>query len=163
MPRTPSIRYFESRKAYYTQYQGTQRCLACGPKDEPDGPTYKAAVKKFAEIMHVAGADRAEDDNLVITVLDRYAVHLRNQKRMRSFRMVRDYLQSGIEEFGSLKVKDLKNLHVQAWLDKMGQERGEHRGRVKKWGETIETAGRRKTDYRPQLGGGTGDDNTEPC
>jgi hypothetical protein len=39
--------------------------LAKGPKDEPDGPTYQAAVKKFAEIMHLSEADKAEDGNLV--------------------------------------------------------------------------------------------------
>jgi hypothetical protein len=44
MPRCPSIRYFHSRKAYYTQYQGKQHLLAAGPKDEPDGPTYYTAI-----------------------------------------------------------------------------------------------------------------------
>ena len=48
MPRTPSIRYFDSRKAYDTQYQGRQWLLAAGPKDEPDGPTYRKAVEQLA-------------------------------------------------------------------------------------------------------------------
>jgi hypothetical protein len=52
MPRTPQIRYFESRQAYYTQYQGRQHLLAVGPKDEPDGPTYQKAVQRFACVMH---------------------------------------------------------------------------------------------------------------
>jgi hypothetical protein len=76
MARTPSPRYFHSRKAYYVQYHGRQHCLAAGPKDEPDGPTYLAAVKRFSELMHCAQADSLEDRNLVITILDRYARHL---------------------------------------------------------------------------------------
>ena len=51
MPATPQINYFESRQGYYTQYKKRQRLLAKGPKDEPDGPTYQAAVKKFAQRM----------------------------------------------------------------------------------------------------------------
>jgi integrase len=138
MPDTPQIRYFESRQGYYTQYKKRQRLLAKGPKDEPDGPTYQQAVRKFSEIIHCGEADRAEDNNLVITVLDRYAVHLRNQDRERTLEMFRRCAESAMEEFGHLKYKDLKIMHVQAWLDKMGRERGRSPGnRIRKWGHTM--------------------------
>ncbi len=138
MPATPKINYFESRRGYFTQFKRRQHLLASGPKDEPDGPTYRAAVKKFSEIIHVAEADRAEDNNLVITILDRYAVYLKNQGRERTLDMFRRCCDSAVEGFGHLKYKDLKIMHVQEWLDKMGLERGRSRGnRVKKWGHTM--------------------------
>ena len=104
MPATPQINYFESRQGYCTQYKKRQRLLAKGPKDEPDGPTYRAAVKKFSEVIHVAEADQAGDDNLVITVVDRYAVHLRNQGRERTLDMFRRRCDSAVQEFGHLKL-----------------------------------------------------------
>jgi hypothetical protein len=61
MATTPQVRYFESRHGYDTQYQKRQRLLAKGPKDEPDGFTYQAAVKRFAEIVHLSNADKAEN------------------------------------------------------------------------------------------------------
>jgi integrase len=138
MPRTPTVRYFDSRKAYFTTFKGKQHCLASGPKDEPDGPTYQAAVQKFSEVIHVAEADRAEDNNLVITILDRYAVHLKNQVRERTLDMFCRCCDSAVQEFGHLKYKDLKIMHVQAWLDTMGLERGRSRGnRIRKWGHTM--------------------------
>jgi integrase len=138
MPATPQINYFESRQGYYTQYRRRQRLLAKGPKDEPDGPTYRAAVKKFSEIIHVADADQAGDENLVITVVDRYAVHLHNQGRERTLEILRRCCDSAVQDFGHLKYKDLKVLHIQEWLDKMGLERGRSRGnRLRKWGHTM--------------------------
>ncbi len=64
----PQINYFKSRKGYYTQFKNQQRLLARGPKDEPSGPTYQAAVKRFAEIMHLAKADKADNTNLVCII-----------------------------------------------------------------------------------------------
>src|SRR4051812_20004226 len=43
MPRSPQVRYFDSRKTYFTTYKGRQIPLAVGPKDEPTGPTSLAA------------------------------------------------------------------------------------------------------------------------
>jgi hypothetical protein len=127
MPRTPQVRYFDSRKAYFTTCKGRQVPLASGPKDEPDGPTSKAAVKKFSEVMQVGEAAKAEDDSLVITVLDLYAVHLKNQQRLKTLDILLRCTKSAVEDFGPVKVRDLKPLHVQAWLDRMGTDRGMHR------------------------------------
>lgn len=137
MPRNPQVRYFDSRKAYFTTYKGRQVRLAVGPKDETDGPTYRAALRKFAEVMQVGEASKAEDDNLVITVLDLYAVNLRTQGRQRSLDILLRCSKSAVAEFGALKVSELKPLHVQAWLNKMGTNRGMHRGRVRQWGDTM--------------------------
>src|SRR5947209_1684306 len=99
MPAIPQINYFESRQGYYTQYKKRKHLVAHGPKDEPDGPTCQAAVKMFAEIMHLSMADMAENGNLVCTILELYAKHLKNQGRTRTLEMVMRCLQSANEEF----------------------------------------------------------------
>jgi hypothetical protein len=57
MPRQPSVRYFSSRQAYSCQFRSKQHLLASGPDDYPDGPTYKAAVKAFGQLMTIAGRE----------------------------------------------------------------------------------------------------------
>src|SRR5262245_22140041 len=51
MARRASVRYFPSRGAYYCQINGAQNHLATGPDDGPAGPTYKAAVVRFSELV----------------------------------------------------------------------------------------------------------------
>jgi hypothetical protein len=79
MPRTAQPRYFASRKGYYVQHRCKQYLLATGPKDEPEGPTYKAAVRRFSEIMLVGETDSAADDNPVIAIMDTYGVWLKRK------------------------------------------------------------------------------------
>lgn len=138
MARTPRIHYFVSRRGYFTQYHGRQHLLARGTKDEPDGPTYKAAVQKFSEIMQLSQADKATDDNLVCTILELYAKHLKNQGRKRTLEMVLSCLKSANDDFGQLRYEELKMYHVQAWLDRMGTERGRSKGnRLRRWGDVM--------------------------
>jgi len=51
MARAPQINYFDKRGGYYTQVNGKQKRLATGPKDGPDGPTFKAAAAEFARVI----------------------------------------------------------------------------------------------------------------
>ncbi len=121
MPRTPTIRYFESRSAYYTQYHGKQHMLAAGPKDDPDGPTYQAAVQRFARIMHVDEMARAEDNTLVSALIARYYHSLDRDNRKGTLHQARTLLDPAIAEFGHIKVKDVKPFVVRDWIDKMHQ------------------------------------------
>src|SRR4051794_32299872 len=131
--RKASVRYYESRGGYYTHFQGTQEKLAEGPDDAPAGPTYLAALSKFKEMMEVSRVDTAGDTNLVVTVLDRYGTYLKDQGRGSSLRIFKASCESAVEEFGNVRVCDLKVMHVQQWLDRMGKDRGRSRGnRVKK-------------------------------
>src|SRR5262245_9342379 len=118
MARTPPIRYFDSREASYTQDQGKQHCLATGPKDEPEGPTFRKAATRFAEIIHLDDARRAEDNPPVSVVISCYKQHLKNQDRSRTLAMTTRCLDSAIETFGSIRIKDLTRNHVQDWLNK---------------------------------------------
>ena len=89
--------------------------------------------------MHLSKADKVENGNLVCTILELYAKHLRNQGRKRTLEMVLGCLESANEEFGKLKYEELKLYHVQTWLDKMGVERGRSKGnRIRKWGDVME-------------------------
>src|SRR5437016_2848918 len=106
MPRTPSIRYFESRQAYYTQFRGRQRLLATGPKDEPDGPTYKAAVIRFSQIIHADEVDRASDNCAVSAVIARFYYALEQEGRKATLHQARTLLDPAIVEFGHVKVKE---------------------------------------------------------
>jgi integrase len=116
MPRTPSIRYFESRKAYYTQYRSRQWLLAAGPKDEPDGPTYKKAVDQFSKIMHADEAQHAEDNSLVSAVIVRYYHSLDRDGRKATLHQARTLLDPAVAKFGHVKVKELKPFIVQDWI-----------------------------------------------
>jgi integrase len=118
MPRTPAIRYFQSRQAYYTQYQGKQRLLASGPADGPDGPTYKKAVLRFAQIMHASDVERAEDNALVSAIIARYYYSLDWEGRKSTLHQARTMLDPAIVDFGHVKVKELKPYLVQDWLAK---------------------------------------------
>jgi integrase len=118
MPRTPSVRYYESRQGYYTKYQGKQHLLATGPKDEPDGPTYQRAVTRFAQVMHASELDRAEDNCLVSAVIARYYHSLDREGRAQTLHLARTMLDPAIAEFGHVKVKELKPIIVTGWLDK---------------------------------------------
>ena len=138
MPRTPSIKYYESRSAYYTKYRGKQHLLAAGDKDEPDGPTYQAAVKRFALVMHADQTVRAEDDCIVSAVIARYYHFLEREQRTSTLHLARTMLDPAITHFGHLKTKELKPIVVTDWLAKMGDEKlRKAKGRKKPWNQST--------------------------
>src|SRR5262245_5444447 len=118
MPRTPTVRYFDSRSAYYCQFRGKQHLLAAGPKDEPDGPTYQAAVRRFSSIMHLDDLYKGEDNCAVSALVARYYHHLERADRRGSLHVARTMLDPALAEFGPVRVKDLKPVHVNDWLAK---------------------------------------------
>jgi hypothetical protein len=111
--RKASVRYYQSRGAYFTHFRGRQEKLADGPDDAATGPTYLAALSKFKELMAVSQVDTAGDTNLVVTVLDRYGAYLQDQGRGPSLRIFKAPCTSAVEEFGNVRVCDLKVMHVQ--------------------------------------------------
>ena len=119
MPRTPSIRYYESRKAYYTKYQGRQHLLAAGPKDEPDGPVYKRAVEEFCRLMHADELQRSEDRVRLSAVIIWYYHHLERQGRRSSLELTKTVLDPAVTRIGKIMVRDLKPFAVNDWIDSM--------------------------------------------
>jgi integrase len=95
-----------------------QHLLAAGPKDEPDGPTYKAAVLRFSQLLHLAPT-KPNDSKTVGTVIIQYFHKLKREGRANTLRTSRNKLDPAIQEFGHVKVSDLKPYVVNDWLDKM--------------------------------------------
>ena len=49
--RKPTVRYWETRKAYACWIDGERHFLARGPDDAPSGPTYLAALDRFRKLL----------------------------------------------------------------------------------------------------------------
>jgi integrase len=124
MPRTPQVRYFASRRAYYTQHRGRQVLLASGPKDGPEGPTYLAALQAFASLMTRRGDVQCDDSRPLSGLLGDYLAHLKEKGA--GHKRALCYLQSAMEQLGHLQVKGLTTRHVGEWLTSR-----------KTWGDTT--------------------------
>jgi integrase len=119
MPRRSTISYFPSRKAYYTQIDGMQNHLATGPKDEPDGPTYKAALRKFAALVCDSRADTAKDDNPVGLILARFLIHSKAHRRASTAKVKEKLFRPFASVYGELCMAELRHRHVYEFLDRM--------------------------------------------
>jgi integrase len=142
MARKPQIRYFASRQAYYTQFNGQQHLLAKGPNDGPSGPTFKAAAKRFSEILAVATAETAGDEKSVRTVSDLYLSYARSRVRHSTMRVYLWFLQDFCNSthygstYGEIPASGLKHSHVYAYL---AEKREKRRGRDKRPGAEKRT------------------------
>lgn len=147
MPRTPSIRYFESKNGYFTNFQKTRYRLGDGPDDAPNGPRYLAALRRFGEIMQVNVADTADQANTVRVVVDLYGQHLERNGQTRTLGILLQTCTSAMTEFGDKTFAQLKPIHITSWLTKMSKPRphapptksgGKSKSRMVKWGATYQ-------------------------
>jgi integrase len=148
-------RYYPSRNAYFTCFQGTQHRLADGPLCDrcaaleakgamPRCPRcanirHKADLR-FAEIVHLAGAEDAGDDALLFALATRYLDWVKEHRKARTHHLADYYLGKFCEECGHLKVRQLKPTKVDDWLARMAQPRevDTPRGkRIRRWGRTC--------------------------
>ena len=156
MPRRATgPKYYPSRGDYYVTYQGKQHCLARGPlcskcaEREKLGslPTCTeckkiryAADLRFAELVHLSEVEKAEDNALLFALCDAYLKRVQEKRKPKTYGLAARYLASFSDEYGHLKVKQLKGVHVEDWLAKMALPRtvqtpqGE---RVCKWGPST--------------------------
>ena len=70
--RKSSIRYYDSKGGYFTEYQGKKYRLATGPDDGPSGPTFLKALDEFRKLMERAHAADAGGQNTVRVIFDLY-------------------------------------------------------------------------------------------
>lgn len=138
MPRKPSIRYYESKNGYFTNFEGTRFRLADGPDDSPKGPNYLAALKRFGEIMQVQAADTADQANTVRVVVDLYGQHLERNGQDRTLEILLQTCTSAVAEFGGKTFAQLKPVHVTNWLAKMAKPRDTEKRKGVKWGPTYQ-------------------------
>ncbi len=139
MPRTPGIRYYPTRKGFFTCFRKKQILLAKGSDDRPTGPTYLTALKTFTELMESANADKADQGNTVRLICDLYAKNLERNGKLPTLGIFLDTCTSGIERFGDKTFTEFKVIHVTEWLEAMAIPRKDKKGRMGKWGETYKS------------------------
>jgi integrase len=136
--RATRPRYYPSRKAYYVTYQGKHHCLANGAlclkceQGEKEGVMPKCpgcaeirhkADLRFAEMIHLAEVDKAEDNSLIFALCNRYLKWVEANRKKRTYQRAVFFLRRFAEECGHLKAKQLKPIHVDDWLAKMAAPR----------------------------------------
>src|SRR5262249_50134861 len=121
MARRPQVKYFKSRRAYYCQVRGVQHRLATGPDDFPDGPTYKAAAKRYGEIICLSDVDNAGDNNPVRAVFEEYVGHVTYSRRAGTARVRLNALKPfcDFDGYGALPVRSLTHNHFYRFQRRM--------------------------------------------
>lgn len=113
--RKPSVRYWESRKAYCCWIGADQHVLARGPDDAPNGPTYLEAHARFRKLVE-READKGTDDYLVSALLNQYRAHLAATRKSGVPGVFEVMARGFAEEFGKYRVRELKPHMVEGWL-----------------------------------------------
>jgi integrase len=107
--------------------------LAKGPEN---GPDVKAeAERRYHEIKLVAQVQTEGDRSPCIAVLDAFLVEIRSHKKPNTYAMWRWVLQDFCKELGTVRIRDLKQHQVTAWLAKKEEPRTHPLSkRLVKWG-----------------------------
>src|SRR5262245_31723148 len=121
--RKPNVRYYKSRGGYFATYRGKLHRLEMGPDDATEGPTYRAALRKWLEIQELADAPARGDNNSFRICAERFIAHLIKQTesdrrakgtlkiRMRDLTPTLNFQLSDGRLLGDLAVRELKPLH----------------------------------------------------
>lgn len=89
--------------------------LAKGPKDDPTGPTYLAALDRFRKLLSLE-KDKGTDDYLVSALFNQYRTYL-HATRKSSVPNIFEVLARGfVEEFGAKRVCELQPHMMETWL-----------------------------------------------
>jgi len=135
MPRKPQVRYFESRKAYYTQYKGKQHKLADGPDDSPQGPTYLAALTAFRSLLEMDGAPTAGPENTARVVMELYLQAMEGRRKPRTLALQVAACKLFCQHYGEVRCSQLKPWHTDQIIAIMRLPRPTPQ-RVLTWGDT---------------------------
>jgi integrase len=136
MPKASEVKYWPSRKAYGTWIQGRQIILEKGPKDEPTGPTYRAALKRFSEEMELAAVAKPGAVLTVKAVLETYFRDNADQLAPNSVQIRRLSARLFIDRFPGLLINELAAEHVKTFI-REGRVKGANSPRSKPWGPTT--------------------------
>lgn len=137
MPRRSSIRYYASRKAYYTQIHGKQVLLASGPEDYPAGPTYLSALEAFTAIMSQVEAPRKGDRNNLRTLCNLFLANQEGRIQPATFASYLTMLRPLIAAYGDTLVCHFGPAKVETFLRQQRQLRADPRGRRRRWASTT--------------------------
>jgi integrase len=138
MARRASVRYWPTRNAYCCWWQKKQVVLAEGPDDAPHGPTYTAAVRKFANLVVLGTADTAKDDNTVRVVCELYLRHVAASLAPATLLLRTKFLRAFTDALGESRIGSLTRHQVNTWLDLMRQPRtNPATGKTLRWSSTT--------------------------
>src|SRR5262249_23320650 len=102
-----------------------------GKDGMPGGPTYRAALAKYTEILSVGQLDTANDDNEVVVILDQYLQWVQRHRKPATFTQYKAFLESFVPHAGTLRVRDLTPAVVDRWCAEMESVRFSD----KRWGK----------------------------
>lgn len=138
MARKPQVRYYPSRGAYFTQVNGRQHKLADGPKDDPSGPTYLAALTAYRQVLEMGNVHQAKDRNTVRAVLETYLERREGRLGAGTFRRRLGLFRDFCAVHGETAVGALTPGLVEAFIDRMRKPRT-IQGRDYAWGDATAT------------------------
>jgi integrase len=118
--RKPSVRYWDSRKAYCCWIAGERHFLAYGPDDAPTGPTYLAALDQFKKLLSKE-ANKGTDDYLVSSLLNQYRAYLRSTRKSGVPGVFEVMARGFAEQFGEKRVREVKPYDFDQWLERQTQ------------------------------------------
>jgi integrase len=143
MPRKPTVRYFDSRGAYYCQINGQQYRLATGPDDAVSGPTYLEALRVYRQLLEKGNVETAGGSNTVRVVLDAYMEDAARAVSPRTLDKKKLMLTPFVRELGEVQVGSLTHLQVYRFVDRMREPRKgdparpRQKKRIYRWGDTT--------------------------
>jgi integrase len=123
--RKSSIRYYDSKNGYFTEYQGKKYRLATGPDDGPSGPTFLKALDEFKKLMESAHAPEAGGQNTLRVIVDLYLRHVAETKKPKTLSVRRLFLLPflGHDKTAEMRVGDLKKPYVESYIAHMKEPR----------------------------------------
>jgi hypothetical protein len=118
--KKPSVRYWDSRSAYCCWIGKDQHTLSRGPKDDPTGPTYLAALDQFRKLLALE-ANKGTDDYLVSALLNQYRAHLTSTRKSAVPGIFEVMARGFAAEFGNNRVCELQPHMMEEWLGRQTQ------------------------------------------
>lgn len=119
MANKSTVWYREGCKAYYTTFKGKQVELVKGPKDEPEGPTYVAAVKALAKLT--CGT---EPGLTFAEVIRRYLLQLGPPLEPSTVKLAKTRLNLASRGLGNMLASHLTLADAQKWIKEQRTSKG---------------------------------------
>jgi integrase len=128
MARKPQVNWFASKNGFYCNIGGQRHRLGDGPDDsQTDGPNYRRAVARYAELVCDPGASDGKADCTISEAMTRYKAYLTDTKKsVTASQMESVWEASGAGKVGSLRLSELRLKHIDAWLSQQAS-----------WGQTT--------------------------